>query len=523
MKAKTTLHFYAKSTKANATGLFPIYVRLTVEGKRFEYSSKKFIEPSKWSNELSRMKGNSEEARSINSLLDFTKNQINEIQFELLKDNITLNIEEFKNRLLGTKIRERMLIPIFKEHNSKIKELLGIEYAPGTLERYETSLKHTSNFLFWKYNITDINIDKIDHAFITDYEFYLRTVRKCANNTAVKYIKNFNKIIKLCLANDWLDKNPFANYKSKVKEVERVYLSEEEIQSIINKDFKTERLSLVRDIFLFSCFTGLAYIDVKNLTKSHISFGIDGEKWVFTHRQKTETASKLSISTRFLYEEAKQNKTNNPTQVCLESLVRTTLLFEENCQNYDQSILMDVSTITENIKTAFVKIKNLPELENYSCLKYADVGEKIKLEVNNARTVTNTNALHAGTGLSQSYTGNGVVIGIIDGGFDYTHSNFKDINGTLRISRVWERSNTSGNPPSTLGFNYGSEFVGSTAILSKQYDMNTISHGTHVAGIATGTGTGNLALLKGMAPNSEIVLVSGVENGYIDAVNYIKN
>ncbi|WP_396166993.1 site-specific integrase [Flavobacterium sp.] len=295
MKAKTTLHFYAKSTKANAKGLFPIYVRLTVEGKRFEYSSKKFIEPTKWSNELSRMKGNSEEARSINSLLDFTKNQINEIQFELLKDNITLNIEEFKNRLLGTKIRERMLIPIFKEHNSKIKDLLGIEYAPGTLERYETSLKHTSNFLFWKYNITDINIDKIDHAFITDYEFYLRTVRKCANNTAVKYIKNFNKIIKLCLANDWLDKNPFANYKSKVKEVERVYLSEEEIQSIINKDFKTERLSLVSDIFLFSCFTGLAYIDVKNLTKSHISIGIDGDKWIFTHRQKTETASKIPI------------------------------------------------------------------------------------------------------------------------------------------------------------------------------------------------------------------------------------
>jgi site-specific recombinase XerD len=188
-----------------------------------------------------------------------------------------------------------MLIPIFKEHNRKIKELLGIEYAPGTLERYETSLKHTSNFLLWKYNITDINIDKIDHAFITDYEFYLRTVRKCANNTAVKYIKNFNKIIKICLANDWLDKNPFANYKSKVKEVERVYLSEGEIQNIINKDFKNERLSLVRDIFLFSCFTGLAYIDVKNLTKSHISIGIDGDKWIFTHRQKTESASKIPI------------------------------------------------------------------------------------------------------------------------------------------------------------------------------------------------------------------------------------
>jgi site-specific recombinase XerD len=97
------------------------------------------------------------------------------------------------------------------------------------------------------------------------------------------------------LDNDWISKNPFSKYKSKLREVERVYLSEVEIQSIINKDFKTERLSLVRDIFLFSCFTGLAYIDVKNLTKSHLSIGIDGEKWIFTHRQKTETASKIPI------------------------------------------------------------------------------------------------------------------------------------------------------------------------------------------------------------------------------------
>jgi len=117
----------------------------------------------------------------------------------------------------------------------------------------------------------------------------------CSNNTAVKYIKNFNKIIKICLANDWLDKNPFNNYKSKIKEVERDFLSEEELQAILNKDFKTDRLSLVRDIFIFSCFTGLAYIDVKNLTKSHISIGIDGEKWIYTHRQKTESASKIPI------------------------------------------------------------------------------------------------------------------------------------------------------------------------------------------------------------------------------------
>lgn len=295
MNATISILFYLKRAKANAQGLAPIFQRITINGRRLDNSTGKFVDPSKWHPEMSKMRGNSEEARLINGHLDNLRTKILIAEKELNKKDIPVNLETLKNMLLGTKERQRLLIPIFEEHNNKIKELLGIEYAPGTYERYQTSLKHTKDFLNWKYSISDIDITKIDHAFITDYEFYLRSVRKCANNTAVKYIKNFNKIIKLCLANDWLEKNPFANYKSKVKEVERVYLSEGEIQNIINKDFKTERLSLVRDIFLFSCFTGLAYIDVKNLTKSHISIGIDGDKWIFTHRQKTESASKIPV------------------------------------------------------------------------------------------------------------------------------------------------------------------------------------------------------------------------------------
>ena len=295
MKTKVSILFYAKRAKASVNGLVPIYTRITINGKRIELSSNRFVEMSKWSTEAGKMKGNSEEARSINSHLDMLRIQIIDMQMELVHKKIPVTAETLKNKILGVDERARMLIPIFQDHNNKIKELVGKEYAPGTLERYKTSLSHTIEFLQWKYKVSDIEINKIDHAFVTDYEFWLRSVRNCANNTAVKYIKNFNKIIKLCLANDWLDKNPFANYKSKVKEVERVYLSEEEIQNIIEKDFKTERLSLVRDIFLFSCFTGLAYIDVKNLTKSHISIGIDGEKWIFTHRQKTESASKIPI------------------------------------------------------------------------------------------------------------------------------------------------------------------------------------------------------------------------------------
>ena len=295
MKTKVSILFYAKKAKAAANGLVPIYTRITINGKRIELSTNRFVEISKWSTEAGKIKGSSEEARSINNHLDLLKSQIRDAEMELIHKKIALTTETIKSKLLGVDERARMLVPIFQDHNNKIKELVGKQYAPGTLERYTTSLKHTIEFMQWKYNISDIDITKIDHAFITDYEFWLRSVRNCANNTAVKYLKNFNKIIKLCLANDWLDKNPFANYKSKVKEVERVYLTEAEIQSIIEKDFKTERLSLVRDIFLFSCFTGLAYIDVKNLTKAHVSYGIDGEKWIFTHRQKTESASKIPI------------------------------------------------------------------------------------------------------------------------------------------------------------------------------------------------------------------------------------
>lgn len=295
MNTSVSILFYIKRAKTNNLGVCPIYTRVTVNAKRFEFSTNKYINPDRWSSVGSKMKGFSEEARIVNSHLDYLKTKVLEAEKKLFKKDISISSENLKNELFGLSESKRMLIPIFQDHNDKIKELVGKEYAAGTLVRYTTTLKHTIEFIQWKYNVSDIDIAKIDYAFICDFEFWLRSVRKCANNTTVKYIKNFHKIIKICMDNDWLDKNPFANYKSKVKEVERIFLTEEEIQSIIEKDFKIDRLSLVRDIFLFSCFTGLAYIDVKNLTKSHVSYGIDGEKWIFTHRQKTESASKIPI------------------------------------------------------------------------------------------------------------------------------------------------------------------------------------------------------------------------------------
>jgi Arm DNA-binding domain/Phage integrase SAM-like domain len=277
MTTKISLLFYLRKSKVNAQGLMPIYQRITIEGERFDSSTGHFVDELKWSPESGKMKGNSEEARSINSRLDLYKANVYEVEKRLFMNEIKINFENFRNEYQGKKARARMLIPIFEEHNRKIKELIGQEYAPGTYERYQTSLKHTKDFIFWKYNITDIYIEKIDHSFIMEYEFYLRSVRKCAK--IVRW--NTSRTSTKSSINVWLNKDPFANYKAKVKEVIREFLTEKEIETILNKRFVSERLELVRDIFIFSFFTGLAYIDVKQLTLDNISLGIDGDKWIF--------------------------------------------------------------------------------------------------------------------------------------------------------------------------------------------------------------------------------------------------
>jgi hypothetical protein len=149
--------------------------------------------------------------------------------------------------------------------------------------------------LKWKFNISDIDIQKIDYAFLNDFELFLRAERDCNNNSAVKYIKNFGKIIRICIANGWINRDPFLNYSSSFNEVTRVFLNEQEIERLFNKDFKNERLSQVRYIFLFSCFTGLAYIDTQKLTQDNINIGLDGNKWIYTKRQKTKTTSNIPL------------------------------------------------------------------------------------------------------------------------------------------------------------------------------------------------------------------------------------
>lgn len=296
MNAKITNLFYIKRAKPNNLGLVPIFHRITVDGQRIEKSTGKYIEPDLWSTEAARMKGKSEQSRSINNHLDKLINEVLEAEKHLMLHSKEVNFVNLKNHLTGKGEKSRTIIPIFEEHNTRLQALVSSnEFAQGTVERYKITLRHLQNFLESKYLVSDIAIDKIDFALIMDFDFYLRTVRKCQNNACVKYIKNFRKIFNICLANEWVSFDPFKKYKSKTIVTERDYLTEHELQELLTKKITITRLDLVRDIFIFSCFTGLAYIDVQQLTTDNIGLGIDGEKWIFKNRQKTDTASKIPL------------------------------------------------------------------------------------------------------------------------------------------------------------------------------------------------------------------------------------
>ena len=289
------LLFYLKKSKVDAQGKCPIYLRITIDGKRTEISTKRTIEIEKWSVEANKAIGRTEDIRELNAYLDSLTTKVYQSQRDLIQDNKEVTTETLKNKFLGVEEKQRTLITIFKNHNKQVEKLVGREFSAGTLERYKTACKHLQEFMQHQYNVSDIPVNRIDHKYITDFEFYLKTVRNCGHNSTIKYIKNFKKIVRIAIANDWIKKDPFLNYKVRLKEVERQFLTEEEIQTMLEKELHTNRLEQVRDIFIFCCFTGLAYSDVKKLSKDNLVFGIDGDKWIKTKRTKTDTRSNIPL------------------------------------------------------------------------------------------------------------------------------------------------------------------------------------------------------------------------------------
>lgn len=286
-RATCNVLFYIKRTKILKNGSAPIFVRLTVNGKRAEFGLQKSIIEDQWDIENGKAKGQTKGAKDLNSYLDFVRSQMLLKKRELEESGIIINAYSLRNYYLGIDGSDKTILSVFKEHNDKCEGLVNKDFAPGTVERYKTCYSHVSDFMLTKYKRTDFQLNEINPMFIKDFEYYLKVNRNCCNNTTVKYIKNFKKIILIAIANGWMKVNPFASLKFRLDDVDLAFLNEDELNALINKEFTNERIQQVRDVYLFCCFTGLAFVDVSSLKAEDIIQKGD-VPWIKKQRQKTK-------------------------------------------------------------------------------------------------------------------------------------------------------------------------------------------------------------------------------------------
>ncbi len=289
--------FYLRKDKPNKDGEVPIYIRITVDGKRAAASVNRYIAEERWNATAGKAKGKSEDIQRLNRHLDIVKSGILAHHGDLLERGKAITADTLKNAFLGNDSHKYTLLEVFEQHNVEMKQKEGIEFAKATVTRYDTTIMHIKDFLKKVYKVKDIRLSELNYKFITDLEHYFKTKDdgQCNHNTTQKYIRNLRKIVNIAVANEWLDRDPFMKYKAKLEESKRTYLDREELAAIEGKQFSIARLAEVSDIFIFCCYTGLAYVDVASLTKDNIKLGMDGKKWIFTRRQKTDSPTDIPL------------------------------------------------------------------------------------------------------------------------------------------------------------------------------------------------------------------------------------
>lgn len=299
MRQRSTfsVSFYIRRTKLNKHGEAPIQLRITVNKMRVDATVKKTIKPELWNASRGRAFEKSALVKEINMYLDAVRARITRIHRDMELDNLEyISAQMVMDRYLGRdKPVRHTILEVFREHNDKCHKLIGIDISAATVERYETCFKHTKEFILSVYKRNDFYLDEMSRQFIEDYEFYLKTERNCCHNTATKYLKNFKKITCIAINKEWLKKDPFAEIRFSLNPVDRDFLEVHEIERMMKKNIDIERLSHVRDVFIFCCYTGLAFSDVKQLSANHIYLDAKGNKWIRKPRQKTKNMCNIPL------------------------------------------------------------------------------------------------------------------------------------------------------------------------------------------------------------------------------------
>ena len=285
-----TLVWINKSKAKN--GIAPIYIRITIDGKRVEISTGKTVAIEKWSSEGQNVKGNNDEARTINQFIRLMIGQIEKIHLNISNQNIVPTVFMIKQELLNKeenkKPKQKTILEAIAYHNLKMKEKVNIGLiSKNTLVRYTMVESKTKKFLMQCYNVEDLELTSLKLSYITEFEHYLLTNDKLQTNSAHKYIKNIKTVINMAIGLDWIHTNPFTQFRCSYTNPDREILNQIEITEVMNKDLKVPRLIKIRDIFIFCCYTGFAYSDVRSFERNSVMVGLDGEYWLSTQRQKT--------------------------------------------------------------------------------------------------------------------------------------------------------------------------------------------------------------------------------------------
>ena len=288
--------FVTKKSRMAKNGEVPIILRITINSQRVETTVNLKVALSDWNVVACKSMGSSRADNELNDRLDTIRLRVMQIYRQMEIDGKAITAKAILDEYQGKNTKEVVtLCELFEEHNERCHQLIGKGMSKATAERYDTCLRHIKQFMHHSFGQEDIPIADVNHKFIKDYEFWYKTEKSCSHNTTTKYLKNFKKIIRIALANEIITRDPFANIKFHLEDVERDFLEDHELQAIINKKFTIDRLAQVRDIFVFCCFSGLAFSDVKQLTREHISRDNNGALWIRKRRQKTNNMCNIPL------------------------------------------------------------------------------------------------------------------------------------------------------------------------------------------------------------------------------------
>lgn len=295
MKDSFSILFFTRKSRSKNESLSSIFMRITVDSKRVEISLQRKVKPSDWNSMAGKVKGTTRQALEINKHLDEIKHRIYTIHSKLIAKGKSFTASSFREKFLGKEKAKKNLLELYENHNNEIRELVGREYSMGRYYQHRRTMNHLKAFIKIEYKEEDIALKKVNLKFIKRFEHYLKTINAGGTNTVTKYVTNFKKIIRIAYAHNWVNKDPFYHWKATWKTVERDVLNEREVRMLLETEFGNKRLNQVKDVFLFCCFTGLSYADVKKLSSNHIVMDLNKQQWIKTKRKKTNTKSSIPL------------------------------------------------------------------------------------------------------------------------------------------------------------------------------------------------------------------------------------